>query len=159
MFIAAIMTALSLQVYAQIRTPEQEFIPGRYEYTHSWSYTAPGGNGIIHCGEVGVLYFYADGTFADTAYQYHQLGMARQESVTFEWISPEPQTTDAYGFYFHYFCPGEWRVENGKFLFSENSISTISVQENGGWRMESSYSAKRPKDSAWTCLMSLKTNG
>lgn len=121
MFIAATMTALSLQVYAQIRTPEQEFIPGRYEYTHSWSYTAPGGNGIIHCGEVGVLFFYADGTFADTAYQYHQLGMARPESVTFEWISPEPQTTDAYGFYFHYFCPGEWRVENGKFLFSEKA--------------------------------------
>ena len=79
MFIAAIMTALSMQVYAQIRTPEQEFIPGRYEYTHSWSYTAPGGNGIIHCGEVGVLYFYADVTFADLNERMLRLGKELQE--------------------------------------------------------------------------------
>ena len=119
--IAILLAALCTTAYAQILTPEQQHIPGRYEYVHSWDYRAPDGNGTIHCDETGVLYFYADGTFADTALQHHTLKMDRPIHTVMGWLSPDTMTLSTYVFDFHYICPGLWRTENGKFLFSEHS--------------------------------------
>ena len=119
--IAFLLAALCTTAYAQILTPEQQHIPGRYEYVHSWDYRAPDGNGTIHCDETGVLYFYPDGTYADTAFQHHTLKMDRPIRTVMGWLSPDTMTISTYNFDFYYICPGLWRVENGKFLFSEHS--------------------------------------
>ena len=73
--IALCLAALPLGLWGQVLTPEQEYIPGHYEYLHSWDYAAPDGNGTIHCDETGTLDFYGNGTFADTAMQRQVLRM------------------------------------------------------------------------------------
>ena len=116
-----LLATLCTTAYSQILTPEQQHIPGRYEYVHSWDYRAPDGNGTIHCDEEGVLNFYPDGTYADTAFQRHTLKMDRPIRTVMDWLSPDTLTISTYDFDFHYICPGRWRVEKGKFLFSEHS--------------------------------------
>ena len=107
-----------MALHSQILKPEEQHIPGHYEYTHSWDYAAPDGNGTIHCDETGTLDFYADGTFADTALQHHTLSTKVRELNG--WQS-ETAETETLLFDFMYYCQGQWRVENGKFLFSEHA--------------------------------------
>lgn len=111
-FAIAVTTALLAQ--CQVLEPLQQHIPGHYVYTHSWDYNAPDGLGTIHCDEEGVLWFYADGTFADTAVQHHRLTVT--DTTAGGSVQPRTLLLD-----FHYQCPGAWRVDNGKFLFSEHS--------------------------------------
>ncbi|MBP5515711.1 MAG: hypothetical protein J6X86_02060 [Bacteroidales bacterium] len=80
-------------------------IPGYYKYSHSWDYPSPKGGGDMHCDETGVLIFYDDGTYYDTAYQTHY------------WTPADSATRVPFDY--HYCCKGRWRVENDKFLFNE----------------------------------------
>lgn len=106
---------------AQILKPEQLHIPGHYEYVHAWDYPAPDGNGTIHCDETGTLDFYTDGTFADTAIQHHQYYPATSVKVVQSDRSPDTMELTHYEFKYNYYCQGLWRVEKGKFLFSEHA--------------------------------------
>lgn len=108
-----LLAVLPTALRSQILKPEEQHIPSHYEYTHSWDYAAPDGNGTIHCDETGTLDFYADGTFADTAIQHHTL-----HPNTFA-KTATPDTTETIDFM--YYCQGNWRVEHGKFLFSEHA--------------------------------------
>ncbi|MCR4829141.1 MAG: hypothetical protein K5864_06730 [Bacteroidales bacterium] len=103
----------------QVLTPEAKYIPGEYEYEHSWDYAAPDGNGTIHCSETGKLVFNADGTYVDDAIQYHSLTM--KDSINVQWGSDGNETRwlKNWVFRFVYHCEGRWRVEKGKFLFNE----------------------------------------
>ena len=112
------MAALPIGLYGQVLIPEQQYIPGHYEYLHSWDYAAPDGNGTIHCDETGTLDFYADGTFADTALQHHLLYTKVRESNGWQSETAEKET---YRFDFMYYCQGQWHVENGKFLLCEHA--------------------------------------
>lgn len=116
-----LLSSLFASCYSQILTPEEQHIPGRYEYTHSWDYSAPDSNGTIHCDEYGFLYFYSDGTCTDTAFQHHTLKMDTPIRTVLGWISQDTMTLDTYTFSFHFICPGAWKVENGKFLFCEKA--------------------------------------
>lgn len=81
-------------------------IVGHYEYEHSWNYASPDGVGFMHCDEVGRLDFNSDGTFVDVAVQKHSHCL--------------PDSTQSH-YSMEYHCEGEWKVENGKFLFCEHS--------------------------------------
>lgn len=116
-----ILLAIFSAIQGQVTVPEQQHIPGRYEYTHSWDYAAPDSNGTIHCDETGVLWFYGNGTFADTAFQTHTLHLKEPVREVLDRPSPDTIAIDTYQFHFHYICPGSWRVDNGKFLFSEHA--------------------------------------
>lgn len=96
-------------------------IPGTYNYEHSWDYKAPDGNGTIHCDEQGTLRFYTDGTYVDDAVQIHYLTM--KDSIRIPWgFSGDSNTIGGYStFSFLYHCEGNWRVNDGKFLFNEKS--------------------------------------
>ena len=120
LFIALLM-GLPITMHSQILKPEEQHIPGHYEYVHSWDYAAPDGNGTIHCDETGTLDFYADGTFADTAVQSHRMRMKTPVKTVLGWLSPDTAEIDRYGFNYMYYCQGQWRVEDGKFLFAEHA--------------------------------------
>ena len=117
--IALCVAALPLGLWGQVLTPAQQYIPGHYEYLHSWDYTAPDGNGIIHCDETGTLDFYADGTFSDTAMQRQVLRMKTPIKTVWNPQSTDSVTLSTFPFDFKYFCQGRWRVEDGKFMFCE----------------------------------------
>ncbi len=122
-----LLAVLPMTSHSQIQTPEEQHIPGHYEYTHSWDYAAPDGNGTIHCDETGTLDFYPDGTFADTALQHHTLSTKIRES---EGWRAETTETETYLFNFMYYCQGQWRVERGKFLFCEHAEGFDMVPQN-----------------------------
>lgn len=116
-----LLTALSLNAIGQSKSPSYKLIPGRYEYTHSWDYTAPDSNGTIHCEESGILSFYSQGTFRDNASQRHTLKMETPIKTVMDWVSDDSIEVETFNFDFSYFCHGLWRVENGKFLFCEKA--------------------------------------
>lgn len=101
-----IAAALMLGGCSRILTPETLHIPGRYDYNLSWDCPAPDGVGTMHVDEEGVLWFYPDSTFADTALQHHYLCL--------------PDST-VWAFDFDYRCGGNWKVEEDRFLFCEHS--------------------------------------
>jgi len=115
-----------------------ELIPGTYNYVHSWNYTAPDGNGTIHCDEEGTLRFNADGTYTDDAVQYHTLTM--KDSVRIKTMNGEWKTIGGWRFDFGYHCEGRWRVEEGKFLFNEMSegfsMGSLSSFIVSNWELE-----------------------
>ena len=114
-----LLLGLPIAMYSQIQKPEEQYIPGHYEYLHSWDYTAPDGNGIIHCDETGTLDFYADGTYADTAFQRQVLRMKTPIKTIWNSKSTDTVTLSTFPFDFKYYCQGRWRVEDGKFMFCE----------------------------------------
>ena len=126
-FVITLLAVLPMALHSQIQKPEEQHIPGHYVYTHSWDYAAPDGNGTIHCDETGTLDFYADGTFADTALQHHLLSTKVRETTGGR---SETAETETYLFNFMYYCQGRWRVENGKFLFSEHAEGFDMILQN-----------------------------
>ena len=119
-----VLAILPTVLQGQILKPEGQHIPGHYEYTHSWDYAAPDGNGTIHCDETGTLDFYADGTFADTALQHHTLHTRNMVK------DGGDKDTSSYIFNFMYYCQGRWGVENGKFRFCEHAEGFDMVLQN-----------------------------
>ena len=117
LFFITLLAVLPMALHSQILKPEAQHIPSHYEYTHSWDYAAPDGKGTIHCDETGTLDFYADGTYADTAIQHHTLRL----NTLVKTVIPDTMETAFHIFDFLYYCQGNWRVENGKFLFSEHA--------------------------------------
>lgn len=136
--VITLLAVLPMALHSQIQKPEEQHIPGHYVYTHSWDYAAPDGNGTIHCDETGTLDFYPDGTYADTALQHHTLSTKIRES---EGWRAETAEIETYLFNFMYYCQGQWRVENGKFLFSEHAEGFDMVPQNESPDQWTSYYA------------------
>lgn len=147
-----LLAVLPITSHSQIQTPEEQHIPGRYEYTHSWTYAAPDAYGFIHCDETGTLDFYPDGTFADTALQHHTLSTKYREMEGWQAKTEEMET---YLFDFMYYCQGQWRVEDGKFIFSEHAEGFDMVLQNESPDQWTAYYADQieenslPESSRW----------
>ena len=139
LLLIALLTALPLGMWGQVLTPEQHFIPGRYEYLHSWDYAAPDGNGTIHCDETGTLDFYPDGTFSDTALQRQVLRMSTPIKTVWNSEATDTVSLSTFPFDFNYYCQGRWRVENGKFMFcelAEEFDMKLLNEKTNGWIIE-----------------------
>lgn len=118
-FFVAIFVCVSCQGLQQVAP--QTTIVGNYVYEHSWDYASPDGVGIMHCNETGTIDFQSDGTYVDKAIQHHYH------------IFPD---TSRVHYPMSYYCEGEWKVEDGKFLFNEHSenfslklVESVSNQE------------------------------
>lgn len=114
-FIIAAFAALLLASCGSSRDLRlHKSIAGKYNYIHSWDYASPDGVGTMHCDEIGVLVFNPDSTYTDIAIQKHYHFL------------PD-STCDRYQM--RYYCEGEWKVQDGKFLFCEHSENfALSLQ-------------------------------
>lgn len=83
---------------------QKKYIPGFYEYTHSWTYPSPEGNFTITCYEEGSIEFYRNGHYVDNAVQYHTANTPHATCWTY-----------------NYECHGGWDVVDSKFRFNERS--------------------------------------
>lgn len=81
---------------------QKKIIPGRYHYTHSWTYPSPEGGYTITCDEEGIIEFDYFGSYTDRAIQYHTANTPDRTCWTFD-----------------YECHGRWDVVNDQFLFNE----------------------------------------
>lgn len=81
-------------------------IADRYQYVHSWDYPSPDGVGVMHCDETGYLQFFPDGTYIDIATQQHCHLLPDSTRIHYQ---------------MDYYCEGEWKVKDHKFLFNEHS--------------------------------------
>ena len=153
--VITLLAVLPIALYSQIQKPEEQHIPGHYEYLHSWDYAAPDGNGTIHCDETGTLYFYADGTYSDTAFQRQVLRMKTPIKTVWSPKSTDTVTLSTFPFDFKYYCQGRWRVEDGKFMFCELAegfdMQLINEKVNG-WVTEYADKIEKktlPNSSRW----------
>ena len=150
-----LLVAMPIAMYSQIQKPEEQYIPGHYEYLHSWDYAAPDGNGTIHCDETGTLDFYADGTYADTAFQRQVLRMKTPIKTVWNPKSTDTVTLSTFPFDFMYYCQGRWRVEDGKFMFcelAEGFDMQLMNDKVNGWVIEYADKIEKktlPNSSRW----------
>ena len=91
---------------ARILTPEGERVPGCYRYHISWDCPGPDNSGNMHVDEEGHLRFLPDGTFVDHALQHHYLFLADSSAERYD---------------FDYYCEGEWKASEGKYLMREHA--------------------------------------
>ena len=150
-----LLALLPMALHSQILKPEEQHIPGHYEYVHSWDYAAPDGNGTIHCDETGTLDFYADGTYADTALQRQVLRMKTPIKTVWNPKSTDTVTLSTFPFDFMYYCQGRWRVEDGKFMFcelAEGFDMQLMNDKVNGWVIEYADKIEKktlPNSSRW----------
>lgn len=105
LFLLGVVFALFGCSTSRVLTPIEKHIAGYYEYDHAWDYTIKP-LGQLRCEETGWLMFNPNGTFADLAVQNHYLTLPDSSKILFVYT---------------YFCHGRWKVQDGKFLFSEHS--------------------------------------
>lgn len=105
----SLLTLVALTLFgcstSRVLTPLEKHIAGYYEYDHAWDYSIKN-LGQLRCEETGWLLFNPNGTFADLAVQNHYLTLPDSSKVLFVYT---------------YICHGRWKVQDGKFLFTEHS--------------------------------------
>lgn len=94
---------------SRVMKPIEQHIAGYYEYDHAWNYSIRN-LGQLRCEETGWLMFNPNGTFADLAVQNHYLTLPDSSRILFVYT---------------YVCHGHWKVQDGKFLFTEHSRNFV----------------------------------